>query len=275
MRKIILTLLLVSFAVGATAQTENPRGIYRLMTLVGKNGEVNSPFHQYKVCTDSLTLTVVFGRNRIFQIQNQDRKVFNYTGEEPKSEDDKSSLIYDSNAEHFSEKWWSKFPDHQIFPHNDWCIEKYQSEQYTEESRIAFDAMTGKAEIDAKNPLTGTWRLIGEVDELRDAKKALPKLHDDYPKSKYLNTFFVFSPKHLVTMSRSGGEVDDIKLNGKKAYTYNNMAHQVKWLSKNRIAVERSIENRIDWMIMERVTDGQTPMSCIISQYIQQPPRKL
>ena len=42
MKKFILTLLLVSLTAGATAQTENPRGIYRLMTLVGKNGEVPS-----------------------------------------------------------------------------------------------------------------------------------------------------------------------------------------------------------------------------------------
>ena len=35
-------MLLVSLTAGATAQTENPRGIYRLMTLVGKNGEVPS-----------------------------------------------------------------------------------------------------------------------------------------------------------------------------------------------------------------------------------------
>jgi len=33
MKKIILALLLVPFAVGAAAQTENPRGIYRLMTV--------------------------------------------------------------------------------------------------------------------------------------------------------------------------------------------------------------------------------------------------
>ncbi|MBO7137039.1 MAG: hypothetical protein J6V92_01060 [Bacteroidaceae bacterium] len=72
MKKSILTSLLVSLALGAAAQTEkqgstavppapdrreegkvNPRGIYRLMMLIGKSGEVNSPYHQYKVCTDA------------------------------------------------------------------------------------------------------------------------------------------------------------------------------------------------------------------------------
>ena len=277
MKKYILTLLLGSFAIGATAQTENPRGIYKLMTLIGKSGEVNSPYHQYKVCTDSLTLMVVFGRNGTFQINNNDRMVFNYTGDQPKSEDDKSILIYDSNAEHFTEKWWSEYPYHIIFPHNDWCVEKYKSGEYTAESRIAFDAMTGKAEVDAKNPLTGTWRFIGELDELRDLKKGLAKLHERYPKSKYYNNFFIFTPKNLVFASSGSGIVGDVVYDGKKGYTYkyNNITRKVKWLSKDRIAVELHTEIGTDWQILERVTDGQTPMSHIISSYIQRGPRAL
>ena len=277
MKKYILTLLLGSFAIGATAQTENPRGIYKLMTLIGKSGEVNSPYHQYKVCTDSLTLMVVFGRDGTFSINNNDRMVFNYTGDQPKSEDDKSILIYDSNAEHFTEKWWSEYPYHIIFPHNDWCVEKYKSGEYTAESRIAFDAMTGKTEVDAKNPLTGTWRFIGELDELRDLKKGLAKLHERYPKSKYYNNFFIFTPKNLVFASSGSGIVGDVVYDGKKGYTYkyNNITRKVKWLSKDRIAVELHTEIGTDWQILERVTDGQTPMSYIISSYIQRSPRAL
>ena len=275
MKKSILAMLLASLTLGLAAQTENPRGIYRLMTLIGKSGEVNSPYHQYKVCTDSLTLMVVFGRNGTFSINNNDHMVFNYTGDQPKSEDDKSILIYDSNSKHFTEKWWSDYPYHMIFPHNDWCIEKYQSGQYTEESRIAFDAMTGKVEVDAKNPLTGIWRLIGEVDELRDVKKGLPKLHEKYSGSRYFNTFMIFSPKNMVRVNGGSGFVVDAVYDGKKAYTYNDVTHQVKWLSKDRIAVEKHTDIGIDWMIMERVPDGQIPMSYIISQYIQRAPRAL
>ena len=216
MKKSILASLLVFLALGAAAQTENPRGIYRLMTLIGKSGEVNSPYHQYKVCTDSLTLMVVFQRDNVFSMSNNDRKVFNYTGDQPKSDDDKSILIYDSNAEHFTMKWWSDYPYHMIFPQNDWCVEKYQSGQYTKESRIAFEALTGKAGIDAKNPLTGTWRLIGEVDELRDLKKGLSKLHEKYPSSRYFNTFMILSPKNVVRVNGSGGFVVDAVYDGKK-----------------------------------------------------------
>lgn len=275
MKKTLTTILLALASLAVQAQTENPRGIYRLMTLVGKNGEVNSPFHQYKICTDSLTLMVVFGRNNAFSMNNNDHQVFNYTGDQPKSDDDKSILIYDSNAEHFSEKWWSDFRGHMIFPENDWCVEKYKSGEYTAESRACFDAMTGKAEVDAKNPLTGTWRMIGMVDELRDVKKRLPKLHEEYTQSRYFNDFMILSPKHLVCVDRSNGFVVDATYDGKKAYTSNNVTHQVKWLTKDRIAVEQHTEIGTDWLIMERATDGQTPLSHIISQYIHRSPRAL
>ena len=274
MKKTVFTLLFATLCMGAAAQTENPRGIYRLMTLVGKNGEVNSPFHQYKVCTDSLTLQVVFQKGS-FRIVNNDRKVFNYTGDKPKSEDDKSILIYDSNADHFTEKWWSEFPNHIIFPHNDWCIEKYKAGEYTPESRIVFDALNGKAEVDAKNPLTGTWRLIGKVDELRDVKKVLPTLHEKYPHSMYLNTFFVFTPRNLVILNTFFGGVSDVTYAGKKAYCLGGGRDQIKWLTKDRIAMEKSEDSSTDWLILERSTDSQPPLSYIISHHIQVAPKAL
>ena len=43
MKKPIFTLLIASLAMGATAQTENPRGIDKMMTLTGKVGEVKAP----------------------------------------------------------------------------------------------------------------------------------------------------------------------------------------------------------------------------------------
>ena len=275
MKKTVFTLLFATFCLGAAAQTENPRGIYRLMTLIGKNGEVNSPFHQYKVCTDSLTLQVVFQRNGSFRIVNNDRKVFNYTGDKPKSEDDKSILIYDSNADHFTEKWWSEFPNHIIFPHNDWCVEKYKAGEYTPESRIVFDALNGKAEVDAKNPLTGTWRLIGIVDELSDVKKALPMLHKKYAYSKFLNNFFVFTPYDVVAVNPAGGAVNDVIYDGKKAYKIGEVNNKLKWLTKDRIAVEMLKDGGTDWLILERSTDSQPPLSYIISHHIQVGPRAL
>lgn len=265
--KMLMAAAFISLPIVVNAQTENPRGIYKMTTLTGKMGEVKAPFEQYKICTDSVTL-MVSERAAFFSISDNDHRVFNYTGDQPKSEDDKSTLIYDSNAKQFKMKWWSTYTNHLHFPKNDWCIEKYESDTYTEMSKVFFDALTGKAEIDAANPLTGTWRFIGYVDELRDVKKELPKLHEQYPTSKYFNSFVIFAPKDWTILSKSGGGVDKIDYNGKKSYKVGNKTQQVKWLSKDRIAVEEHIDYRTDWMIMERVTDGTTPLSHIASQYI-------
>ena len=134
--------------------------------------------------------------------------------------------------------------------------------------KVFFDALTGTAEVAANNPLTGTWRFIGYVDELRDVKKELPKLHAQYQTGKYFNSFIIFTPKNWTMLAKSGGAVDKIEYNGKKSFKVGNKTCQVKWLTKDRIAVEEHIDYRTDWMILERVTDGTTPLSHIASQFI-------
>ena len=77
----------------------------------------------------------------------------------------------------------------------------------------------------------------------------------------------VLPPENAVRItSGRGGGVDRVEYNGKNAYKMGNKNCRVKWLSKDRIAVEEHIDYRIDWQILERVTDGQTPLSCIASQ---------
>ena len=262
--KLLMAAACLSLPIVSNAQTESPRGIYKMMTLTGKQGEIKAPFDQYKICTDSVTLMLnVQGTS--FQIQDTDHMVFYYTGEQPKDENDKSTLIYDSNADHFSMKWWSTYRNHAYFPENDWCIEKYEANQYSEPARLAFDALNAIPVADKANPLLGTWRVLGDVDELRDVKKALPVMLEKYEDSKYRNTFYVFTPQSfaLVMLGR-GGIANPVEYIGKKAYKlgFNNVS-KVKWLTKDRIAVEEHIDYRIDWKILEHVNDGQSMMSRI------------
>ena len=253
----------------ANAQTENPRGIYKMTTLTGRFGEVNAPFDQYKICTDSVTLMLLV-QDAAFRISDNDRKVLDYTGDQPKDENDKSTLIYDSNADHFTLKWWSTEKGHLYYPENGWCIEKYEANRYSENARRVLDALTAVPVVDKKNPLLGTWRVLGDVDELRDVKKVLPRMHETYEQSKYRNIFYVFSPQSfaLVFLGR-GGVANPVEYNGKKCYTLNGKATQnVKWLTKDRIAVEEKIDYRTDWKILERVTDGQSMMNRIASHCV-------
>ena len=265
---LLMAAAFLSLPVMSDAQTENPRGIYKMMTLTGKQGEIKAPFDQYKICTDSVTLMFSV-QGATFQIGDNDHKVFNYTGEQTKDENDKSTLIYNSNAEHFTMKWWNAGRGHIYFPDNNWCIEKYEANQYSETARKAFDALTTTPIVDKTNPLLGTWRVLGDVDELRDIKKALPKMHESYEASKYYNSFYIFSPKTFALVVRlQGVVVNPVEYEGKKAYKLNDHTKQVKWLTKDRIAVEEKIDYRTDWKILERVTDGQTMLSRIAGQNV-------
>ena len=195
--------------------------------------------------------------------------MFNYTGDQPKDENDKSTLIYDSNAEHFTLKWWNAGRGHIYFPDNNWCIEKYEANQYSHTGRKVFDALTDASVAGKMNPLLGAWRILGDVDELRDTKKVLPKMLENYESSKYYNTFYIFSPKTFALVVRlQGGVVNAVEYEDKKTFKLNNNTKHVKWLAKDRIAIEEKIDYRTDWKILERVTDGQNMLNRIASQIV-------
>jgi hypothetical protein len=65
-----------------------------------------------------------------------------------------------------------------------------------------------------------------------------------------------------------GGVVNPIEYEGKKAYKLNKQTVHVKWLTKDRIAIEAKIDYRTDWKILERVIDGQTMLSRFASQEV-------
>lgn len=273
MKRHIASLLLVLVAALSYAQTENPRGIYKLITLQGKVGEIKSPFDQYKICTDSITIMLSFTKQdniMIFNISHPDNETFNYTGSEPRFEGDHRTLIYDSNAEHFTEKWWSEMENHTIFPHNDWCLEFYESNRYSEAARPTVEALTGKGEVKAENPLLGRWRIIGWMDELTDVKKQLKDMKDAYPTGRF-NGEFIISPSHLIytiVTGISGAIIANSGSPDKNTLIQNNERRNVKWLTKDIIAVEKQEDWRRDWQIMERDTDGETLLSRAANYYI-------
>ena len=243
--KLFVAFALLCMPLMSYGQTENPRGIYKMVTLTGKVGEIKAPFDQYKICTDSGTIMVSIQKN-VFKIGNTDHMVFNYTGDQPKTENDHSSLIYDSNSEHFTLKWWSENKAHLYFPDHDWCIEKYQAGEYSEMGRIVFDVLQNPAADGKSQSVTGIWRVLGYVDELNNVKQDVKNLQEKYEGSKYANTCVIVTPTHLVYFSRDMGMVVERKKMGK-----------VKWLSKNSIAVEEHIDYRTDYQIWERLDDNR------------------
>jgi hypothetical protein len=253
-----------------TAQTENPRGVYKLITLTDKYGNpIKEPFDQYKICTDSVTLMFTVQGNR-FSLGKNDKTLHNYTGEEPDALDAHASRIFNSNAEHFTLKWWSTYPNHLYFPNNDWCTEYYESGKYSENAKLVLDALMSPTPSDPKNPLVGTWQAIGMMDELRDVKKELKRIHEEienHPMNHH--TYLIYTPTHAVASNGTSGVVNNFKPIDKKSFKVGNETHRITWLSKDCIAVEVHPQDyRTDYQILQRVTDSTPLFNKIASRYV-------
>ena len=249
------------------AQTENPRGVYKLMTLTDKYGNpIKEPFDQYKICTDSVTLMFTVQGSR-FSLGKNDSKVFNYTGEEPDANDATATRIFNSNAEHFTQKWWSTYQNHLYFPHNDWCTEYYESGKYSENAKPVFDALMLPAASDPRNPLIGTWRRIGMMDELRNVKKELKRIQEETPQN--YPPYLIFMPTRFISTNGTAGAIYESPFYGKKNFKIGNEVYNFTWLSKNRIAIELHLQGyRTDYEIWERVTDSTPILNKVASQFV-------
>ena len=274
---IVYTLMLALSVLSVNAQTDNPRGIYKLAGSNGKNGQYfKEPFDQYKICTEKVTLMMSIN-NKSYRIVNNDRKVFNYTGSEPSSPDDKSTLIYDSDSTGFKLKWWSGYSIHQIFPANDWCVETYKSGVYSKDGKVIVGALTDKSFNAKGKVLQGRWRLLGLMDELKDVKKEIKRMRDEYAKSRYYNrNFVVFGEKYMFeTLNNGQGYYEEIEYNGNKGYKIikdrfhddENETCIIKWLSNDLIAVEFQDGYRTDYRILEKVKDDTAILEHILKSW--------
>jgi len=272
-----LSLMMLISVTGANAQTENPRGIYKLAGINGKDGKYfKEPFDQYKICTDKVTLMMSIN-NKSYRIVNNDRRVFNYTGSEPSSPEDKSTLIYDSDSTGFKLKWWSGYSIHAIFPANDWCIETYQSGIYSKDGNVIVGALTDKSSNVQGKVLQGRWRMLGLMDELKGVKKEIKRMRDEYANSRYYNrNFVVFGEKFMFeTLNYGQGYYEEIEYNGNKGYKIikdrfhddENETRIIKWLSNDLIAVEFRDGYRTDYQILEKVKDDTSIIEHILKYW--------
>ena len=258
------------------AQTDNPRGVYKLTSLINKEGvTIQAPFDQYKICTDSVTLMFTM-QGSGFSLGKNDSQVFNYTGEKPDANNATATRIFDSNAEHFTLKWWSTYQSHLYFPHNDWCTEFYESGKYTNNAKAILDALMSPNASHPQNPFIGTWRFLGMMDELRDVKKQLNALRKDAAKGMNIGNL-ISTHSHAIMYSNStrGGSIELAAYNGKKKIMMVDEQHKKAhehafiWLSKDCFAMEVHLDGyRTDYQIWERMPDSTPLFNRIASQYV-------
>lgn len=263
-------LALTASCLYTSAQTENPRGIYKMSFIDDKTGaKIQAPYDQYKICTDSVTLTASIQGYR-FSIGNNDARVLNYTGEEPDMQNATATRIFNSNEKHFTLKWWSQRAGHMFFPQNNWCTEYYESDLYSSTGKIIFDALQSKAPaMEKKNPLYGHWHIINVYDEMPDVKAAVKKLVKNNEEPQYRgNDIIILTPTHFIY---TGGQCLDASTDGKsfievKQGKTQTAAYKVYQISKDYIAIEKKRNQFTDYELWKRITDDITPLSRIAAR---------
>lgn len=240
--------------------TGNPRGVYKLMGLLDKYDTlIKEPYDQYKICTDSVTLMLSISGNH-FRLSRNDSRIFNYTGEAADPQDSTATRIYDSNQEHFTLKWWSTTPGHLYFPNKDWCTEYYEANKYSEPGKIIFDALMSPPQSDKANPFIGTWRAVGMMDEMRDMKNEMQRIHEEYEKRSPLGRgYHILTPTYFINTTASRGTVHTVTYNNKKSLTIGPTTYKLTWLGKDRVAIEIHEGFHTDYEIWERMTE-ETPL---------------
>lgn len=258
------------------AQTDNPRGVYKLTSLIDKEGvTIQAPFDQYKICTDSVTLMFTM-QGSGFSLGKNDSQVFNYTGEKPDANNATATRIFDSNAEHFTLKWWSTYQSHLYFPHNDWCTEFYESGKYSVNAKTILDALMSPSDSHHQNPFIGTWRFLGMMDELQDVKKKLSALRKDVEEGMDIGNL-IFTPSYAIMYSNRGrsGSIEYAGYKGKKKILMSNLQYKnireqtFIWLTKDCFAIEVHLDGyRTDYQIWERMPNTEPLINKIASQYV-------
>lgn len=195
MTRVAVMVLLAAAPQAGICQKANPRGIYKLTTIQSSKSTTTDCKDQYKVCTDSITLNVLVDNDSHFFSFTRNA-IYNYTGDTPANSSDKSDLIFDSNKNKFSLKWWvrEEAGHHKQFPvyvPNEWCIEKYQSGVFSEDGKIVFDAIAKLQKADKKNRIIGTWRTLGNAFSLD--KSEIEAVKKNYPNSDWYNKRHLFS----------------------------------------------------------------------------------
>lgn len=256
-------------ALSVHSQTDNPRGIYKLTKLIDKTGsEVLAPYDQYKICTDSVTLTAIIAGNR-FQIKKTDFQIFNYTGEATDSKDSTATRIFNSNDKHFTMKWWSTVDYHVYFPKNDWCTEYYSAESYSNTGNIIFKALQDIPTEDKQHPLYGNWHIIGLYDELVDVKKALKTIKKNNEQKYTGKDIAIITPQNFIY---TGGQILDLESDGKTYLNISvpgNNAHlKVYRLSADYVAVAKKRNQFTDYELWKRIADNVTPLQRIAAKYM-------
>lgn len=169
-KKTIITTLLAIVTVAANAQTQNPRGLYRLSEIVHQDGKhLEADFKQYKFCLDNYSLTVGssamndYGDHAFdIGISNPDGKPLQITGDLSKTEN-KGIQVFSTSDSTFTVRWFndrSAFNE-RLFPFQTNIDEQYEQVNDSTDKMLRVLNLLQMIFGTKKHRLQGVWKLRG------------------------------------------------------------------------------------------------------------------
>ena len=225
----MLTLLIVASG-NISGQTENPRGIYKMVKTTIKSGEiVEAPLDQYKLCGDSVCLMLIVNERKlpetsiyVFDLYSPDRQVFNYTGD--RSAEKMGVWVYDSNAEHFTLKWYSAYSFQPWFPEGGWVTEWYERRvPFSENANCIFNGLmtpNGKS----KGDFNGLWKV-----ETEDGFEVYKIVNDNH-----VLTFIASGVNNQGQLMRLNGVIMPAVFQSADMLVINNLKNVINWIDEIR-----------------------------------------
>ena len=237
----MLTLLTVA-AGNISGQTENPRGIYKLVKTTIKSGEiVEAPLDQYKLCGDSVCLMLIVKERKlpessifVFDLYSPDRQVFNYTGD--RSAEKLGIWVYESNAEHFTLKWYSAYSFQPWFPEGGWVTEWYERRApFSENANCIFNGLmtpNGKS----KGDFNGLWKV-----ETEDGFEVYKIVNDNH-----VLTFIASGVNNQGQLMRLNGVIMPAVFKNADMLVINNQKNVINWIDENTVNLIANETNLVE-----------------------------
>ncbi len=176
---------LVITTASTLAQSENPRGLYKLQRLGYENGQ---PDHvpemtQYKYSTDYVPMTLMVMKNTptdyVYVMRMDEPHPYNFTGNMAVGQDGRGTRIYDSDSLHFTLKWYNTVRPNEgkVFPMNEFIIEYYDRQNMEPQMKRSIEMLEMKHQ-QPTHRFAGCWRMMGNYTTI-DGERILMKPNAD------------------------------------------------------------------------------------------------
>ncbi len=167
------------------AQSEAPRGLYRMQRLGYENGQPDRvpEMVQYKYSSDYVPMTLMVTKNTpadySYVMRMDEPHPYNFTGDIAVGQDGRGTRIYNSNSEHFTLKWYNSVRPNEgkVFPMNEFITEYYDRKDIEPQMQRSIEMLEMKHK-QPKHRFAGCWCMVGNYGTI-DGERILTRPRSD------------------------------------------------------------------------------------------------